>query len=166
MILGLALGDALGRPLEFLSLEEIRDRYGETAYEDPDAPLATTDDTSMAVAVAEALASAGDDGPEPLMEAVVEQFIRWRRSVREEDRPGDACLEATAVLEGESQCTPGMRAAMQLDNEGGAGIAHGARCRRVGLAFRVLAPARRRLIGTGVPPLLRPPLDATGRVTR
>lgn len=99
MILGLALGDALGRPLEFMSLEEICDRYGETAYEDPDTPLVTTDDTSMAVAVAEALASAGDDGPEPLMAAVVKQFIRWRRNVREEDRPGDACLEATARLE-------------------------------------------------------------------
>ena len=65
----------------------------------------------------------------------------------EEDRAATqqsahARLEPTTVLEGESQRTPGMRAAMQIHEDGGdgTGIAHGARRRRVGLAFRVIAP--------------------------
>jgi ADP-ribosylglycohydrolase len=99
MMLGLALGDALGRPLEFLSLEEIRERYGETALAGPDEPLRCTDDTSMTVAVAEALVAAGADEPEALMSAVVERFVAWRSEVKPEDSPGNTCLEATARLE-------------------------------------------------------------------
>jgi ADP-ribosylglycohydrolase len=99
MMLGLALGDALGRPLEFLSLDEIRGRYGETALADPDEPLRSTDDTSMTVAVAEALVAAGADEPDALMSAVVERFVRWRNEVKPEDSPGNTCLEATARLE-------------------------------------------------------------------
>jgi len=61
-------------------------------------PLVTTDDTGMSLAVAEALAAAGPDGPDALMDAVVREFLRWRREVRVEDRPGATCLEATARL--------------------------------------------------------------------
>jgi ADP-ribosylglycohydrolase len=99
MMLGLALGDALGRPMELLSLDEIRERYGETALADRDVGLRPTDDTSMSVAVAEALAAAGADGPEPLMAEVVDRFVRWRRAVKPEDSPDNTCLEATARLE-------------------------------------------------------------------
>jgi len=77
MMLGLALGDALGRPMEFLTLDQIRGRYGDTALAERDEPLRPTDDTSMSVAVAEALVSAGADGPDALMSAVVE---RWTES--------------------------------------------------------------------------------------
>ena len=99
MMLGLALGDALGRPMEFLSLDQIRGRYGDTALAERDEPLRPTDDTSMSVAVAEALVSAGTDGPDALMSAVVERFVAWRHEVKPEDSPGNTCLEATARLE-------------------------------------------------------------------
>lgn len=98
LLLGLALGDALGRPVEFLSLDEIRERYGAAGIREPDGPLVPTDDTGMSLAVAEALTAAGADGPDALMEAVVRELLRWRSEVREDDRPGATCLEATARL--------------------------------------------------------------------
>jgi ADP-ribosylglycohydrolase len=98
LLLGGALGDALGRPVEFLSLDEIRERFGPEGVREPDGPLVPTDDTGMSLAVAEALAVAGPDGPDALMDAVVREFLRWRRELREEDRPGATCLEATARL--------------------------------------------------------------------
>jgi ADP-ribosylglycohydrolase len=98
LLLGLALGDALGRPVEFLSLDEIRKRHGSLGVREPEGPLVPTEDTSLSLAVAEALVGAGAEGPEALMDAIVREFLRWRREVRDEDRPGATCLEATARL--------------------------------------------------------------------
>lgn len=98
MILGAALGDAFGRPVEFMTWEEIRRRHGPDGLQEPDGSLRPTDDTSMTVAVARALAEAGADGPEALMAAVVREFVRWREVLRPDDAPGTTCLEATARL--------------------------------------------------------------------
>lgn len=98
MILGAALGDALGRPVEFSTWEAIRDRYGADGLQEPEGPLRPTDDTSMTVAVARALIDAGADGPEALMAAIVREFVHWRSIVRPDDAPGTTCLEATARL--------------------------------------------------------------------
>jgi len=69
IIFGLAIGDALGWPTEFMSLSQIRSRYGNSGITDlPDSAL-FTDDTQMSIAIAEALIKAGDRDIETLMAA-------------------------------------------------------------------------------------------------
>jgi ADP-ribosylglycohydrolase len=98
MLLGAAVGDGLGRPLEFVGWSEIRSMHGDDGLRDPAGPLRPTDDTSMTIAVAEALTEAGANGPEALMRAVSERFIEWARTVEPEDAPGETCLEAVRRL--------------------------------------------------------------------
>jgi hypothetical protein len=58
-LLGGAIGDALGAPVEFLSLDEIRRRFGEAGITDFDTAYgrrgAITDDTQMTLFTAEGL---------------------------------------------------------------------------------------------------------------
>ena len=61
MIYGLAIGDALGRVTEFMSLSAIKTKYGEKGIQDLPDPALFTDDTQMSVAIAEALIKAGED---------------------------------------------------------------------------------------------------------
>ncbi len=82
VMLGLAVGDALGAPLEFQSAEEIARTYG--------APVRNmlgggflgwdlgewTDDTAMAVCIAESILSQGRFDPAD----VAERFLRWFQS--------------------------------------------------------------------------------------
>jgi ADP-ribosylglycohydrolase len=75
MLLGSAVGDGLGRPLEFVGWTEIRSTHGADGLRDPEGPLRPTDDTSMTAAVAEALIEAGADGPEALMRAAPVGFF-------------------------------------------------------------------------------------------
>jgi len=63
MMYGLALGDALGSPVEFWELKGIRERYGPEGITELPAPALFTDDTQMTLAVAEALIDAGAPGP-------------------------------------------------------------------------------------------------------
>lgn len=56
-LLGLSVGDALGAPVEFLSIEEIKDKYGEEGISDFDSwsrfsPGSYTDDTQLSLATA------------------------------------------------------------------------------------------------------------------
>ena len=67
-VLGLAIGDALGRPTEFLgTLDEIREKFGPAGVTDLEAdghpPGTYTDDTQMSLAVARALIWAGHSPP-------------------------------------------------------------------------------------------------------
>ena len=100
MLLGLAIGDALGAPTEFLSLEQIQNRYGPQGIQDLPDPARFTDDTQMAIAIAQALIQAGDRDIETLMEAVKEQFILWAHSPENNRAPGRTCLEGIARMEG------------------------------------------------------------------
>jgi ADP-ribosylglycohydrolase len=58
-LLGGAVGDALGEPVEFISLAEIRARYGPAGITDPDASreglVRITDDTQMTLFTADGL---------------------------------------------------------------------------------------------------------------
>ena len=58
-LLGGAVGDALGAPVEFLSIDEIRRRYGDSGITDFDTAYgrrgAITDDTQMTLFTAEGL---------------------------------------------------------------------------------------------------------------
>ena len=84
-LMGGAVGDALGAPVEFMSLEEILTRFGPegvSAY----APAygrkgAITDDTQMTLFTAEGLilahVRAGDQVPCPFTEFVYQAYLRW-----------------------------------------------------------------------------------------
>jgi ADP-ribosyl-[dinitrogen reductase] hydrolase len=77
VLLGLAAGDALGTTLEFTrpgSFEPIEDMVGGGPF--GLAPGQWTDDTSMAMCLAEALIEGGDDWPLDAMR----RFVRWYRA--------------------------------------------------------------------------------------
>jgi len=103
---GLAYGDALGKPTEFLSMAEITARYGVGGPRDlprgPDGIAQVTDDTQMALAVADALIATLADGDsldaarfEP---RVREHFVTWLRSPENNRAPGMTCLRACESL--------------------------------------------------------------------
>jgi len=83
---GVAIGDALGYPAEFLSLDQIRAYYGKngvTEYEFNEQSLPEglySDDTQMTLALAQALIDSNSDDIEEIMKNVVKRFIEWKRS--------------------------------------------------------------------------------------
>ncbi|QXJ26349.1 ADP-ribosylglycohydrolase family protein [Actinomadura graeca] len=99
---GLAYGDALGAPTEFLTMEQIRTRFGDDgpARLDGD-PALVTDDTQMAIAVALALLDALEDPP--FTAALVEpmwrrRFVDWLGSPDNDRAPGQTCMRACRGL--------------------------------------------------------------------
>lgn len=81
-MLGVAVGDALGAPLEFMSAEEIRRKHGGPVREMIGGgwlsvePGEVTDDTQMTLAVAEGIAS----GAEDTVREIGLNFLRWYRT--------------------------------------------------------------------------------------
>jgi ADP-ribosylglycohydrolase len=100
LLYGLALGDALGWPVEFSPLDAIRARYGPAGIQAPPDPALFTDDTQMTVALAEALVERGEAEIDALMEAVTRRFIAWAHDPETPERaPGRTCLRGVANLE-------------------------------------------------------------------
>ena len=100
MLLGLALGDALGWPVELMSRTEILVRYGRQGIQEPPDPALYTDDTQMTVAVAEALIEAGEREMDVLMGAVARNFIGWKRDPTTPQRaPGATSIRGVNALE-------------------------------------------------------------------
>src|SRR5579859_2791815 len=103
-ILGLAVGDALGHPTEFVSsVRAIRGRWGAhgiTSFEATERhPAGTfTDDTQMSIAAARALIRAGHGGLERLMETLAEEFVAWAQSPENDRAPGAACMGGCQAL--------------------------------------------------------------------
>ncbi|MFB9558371.1 ADP-ribosylglycohydrolase family protein [Streptomyces roseoviridis] len=117
MLLGLALGDAMGYPTEFLTMEQITATFG--PWHKMEMPLSegdvvrVTDDTQMTLAVGEALAEITTSPREtggawgalqPVTPAQVEAALRkhlvaWLRSPDNNRAPGQTCLNACAALE-------------------------------------------------------------------
>ena len=98
-LFGLAYGDALGAPTEFLTVAEIVDRYGPGGPRElVGEPARVTDDTQMALAVGWALHEA--DGPTPqLLEPLLrKRFVDWSMSPDNNRAPGGTCLAACAAL--------------------------------------------------------------------
>ncbi len=99
-LFGLAYGDALGKPTEFLDMVEIERRYGPGGPRElAGDPALVTDDTQMAIAVADGLLAAGSwtpDAVEPLWRSA---FIAWAHSPDNNRAPGMTCLRAVAALE-------------------------------------------------------------------
>lgn len=81
VLLGLAAGDALGRPVEFLSPSQISSKYGQVTemlghgvWNKP--PGTVTDDTELALRIAESIVSReGFDPPD-----VADRFVDWFES--------------------------------------------------------------------------------------
>jgi ADP-ribosylglycohydrolase len=99
-LFGLAYGDAMGAPTEFRTVAEITARYGPAGPRDlPGSGIAlVTDDTQMALAVADALTV-----PEALTAASFEpplrgRFLQWWQSPENDRAPGNTCLAACAAL--------------------------------------------------------------------
>jgi len=95
-MLGLALGDALGAPVEFLSLKAIKHVHGPEGLANlPLYPL-YTDDTQMSLATAYGLLDYLNYGQNPV-DAVYERYLEWLQSQNnpsERRSPGRTCLTA------------------------------------------------------------------------
>ena len=96
-LFGLAIGDALGFPTEFLRADEIRGQYapqGVTQFESSGhhPPGTYSDDTQMTLALAQALLRAGDQDLETLMTVVGEEFVGWANSPDNNRAPGATCM--------------------------------------------------------------------------
>lgn len=122
ILYGLAIGDALGYPVEFMELARIKRRYGPGGITDLPDPALFSDDTQMSVALAEALLRAGEKDLQTLMGAVQEEFIQWRHSPENNRAPGRTCLRGVERMEqgipwwesgdaGSKGCGSAMRAA-------------------------------------------------------
>lgn len=99
-LLGLAIGDALGYPTEFLSLAEIHKRYGINGIVDLlGNPALHSDDTQMSMSVATALIEAGHTGVEHWMNALVREFVGWLRSSENDRAPGNTSIKGCLHLE-------------------------------------------------------------------
>src|SRR6266567_1383304 len=79
-LLGLAVGDALGGRFEAQAADAIRARFPtiDALMGYPDNELWYTDDTQMAIGVAETLVACGEIGEEALCRAFVENYVPSR----------------------------------------------------------------------------------------
>lgn len=98
-LLGGAVGDALGGPTEFLSLEEIRRRWGpegQRGYVERNASgLAEfTDDTQMTLFTAEGLLNTGEirPGSARAVQSIWQSYQNWLRTQEESSQPGQPGL--------------------------------------------------------------------------
>ncbi len=99
VIFGLAIGDAMGWPTEFLKLTDIIGRYGNAGIRNlPDQAL-FTDDTQMSCAIAEALIESGEQDVEAVMKSITKYFVEWYYSPENNRAPGNTCLTGVARME-------------------------------------------------------------------
>jgi ADP-ribosylglycohydrolase len=101
-LFGLAYGDALGAPTEFMTYDGIVGRYGPAGPDDLPEPALVTDDTQMTLAVAGALLDALAEPP--LRAATLEprlrdRYVVWLRDPENNRAPGTTCLRACERLE-------------------------------------------------------------------
>jgi ADP-ribosylglycohydrolase len=98
-LFGLAFGDALGRPTEFATVEQILRWYGPGGPRELEGdPALVTDDTQMALAVAWALYDAPTPTPIELEPLLRQRFVAWKVSPDNNRAPGQTCLTACAGL--------------------------------------------------------------------
>lgn len=101
-LFGLAFGDAYGAPTEFMSVNEIVSKCvinGPLELEGN--PARVTDDTQMAIAVANALISSKNNSltPKQLESPLRQSFVEWLNSPDNNRAPGMTCLRACEALE-------------------------------------------------------------------
>jgi ADP-ribosylglycohydrolase len=97
-LFGLAFGDALGAPTEFMSYDAILAAYGPDGPRDlVGDPARVTDDTQMTLSVAGALATALEQPPltaERLEAPLRAEYLAWAASPDNNRAPGMTCLRA------------------------------------------------------------------------
>ncbi len=100
-LFGMAFGDALAAPCEFLGVDEILARYPPAGREQPEGePARVTDDTQMALAVGEALMQTPVPyTPEQLERRLRQTFVAWLHDPENNRAPGHTCLTACHKLE-------------------------------------------------------------------
>jgi DNA ligase (NAD+) len=97
-ILGLAIGDAIGHPTEFISsVSRIRAKYGDkgvVGFNPSGVHKAGTftDDTQMTISVARALVRAGHKDLDALMTLLGQEFVAWAEHMTNNRAPGGTCL--------------------------------------------------------------------------
>ncbi len=132
-MLGMAIGDALGGPTEFMSFESIRKTWPPGGVTDfcsfRGLPAGSyTDDTEMALAVARGILGASSLDVTAILDAIAGEFVRWYENVDWARSPGTTCTGSVAKLvEGEHWTASGRNDSM------GCGTAM--RAPPVGLAF-------------------------------
>lgn len=103
IMFGLAYGDALGRPTEFLrtpSLAKFGNPFVHRVGINSPKQGIVTDDTQMSIAVAKAALSPAD--PATMADQIISQFIRWQRDPKSMDgqrAPGITCMGAVSALQ-------------------------------------------------------------------
>lgn len=101
VLLGAAAGDALGWPVEFMPLGEIKAKYGLLGIQDLPDPALVTDDTQMTMALAEGLLDAGVTADlDAQMNAVGRRFVEW---LRRQSDPAYSRAPGVASMAGSSQ---------------------------------------------------------------
>jgi ADP-ribosylglycohydrolase len=136
---GLAFGDCMGKPTEFQRFEEIKQLYGPAGPSDLSLGGYVTDDTQMALAVADALLeqspAAGpvaDLAVEPFTASLIKHFLIWAKSPDNNRAPGMTCLRACGNL-GNGQPWP------QATQRGSKGCGANMRVTPIGLVPRLPA---------------------------
>ncbi len=102
-LVGLAVGDALGYPVEFLNGSELRAKYGPAGITD----FVThhgqrglySDDTQMTLAVARALLAANLNSLDDIMRHVRDEFVAWSVSPENNRAPGVTCMNGAQQLQ-------------------------------------------------------------------
>lgn len=90
-LLGGAIGDALGAPVEFMSLARIRSTYGDGGVADLEPDGWVTDDTQMTLFTVEALIEHAEQGTVGGPTAqVYSAYLRWLRTQNDQQPPADA----------------------------------------------------------------------------
>lgn len=98
-LFGLAYGDSLGKPTEFLEYATIVAQYGPGGPRELSGePALVTDDTQMALAVGEALIAAGPLTAATFEPVLRQAFLDWAVSPENNRAPGMTCLRACGNL--------------------------------------------------------------------
>ena len=96
-LFGVAFGDALGAPTEFMSIEKIARQYGPRGPRTLPEWAEVTDDTQMMLAVGDALASATrtpEVTAQTLEPRLRDRFLTWWDSPENDRAPGGTCMSA------------------------------------------------------------------------
>jgi ADP-ribosylglycohydrolase len=100
---GLAIGDALGFPVEFMNLWEIKRIFGPqgvTGFDSIEKCLGKkfpypdgsySDDTQMALATARGLLNSKSTELDDIMPSIVQEYIEWQDSPENDRAPGTTC---------------------------------------------------------------------------
>ncbi|MFF8994342.1 ADP-ribosylglycohydrolase family protein [Streptomyces sp. NPDC014983] len=130
-LLGLALGDALGFPTEFKTVELIESMFGPWREMPLPQRARVSDDTQMTLALGRGLRTAMERGylaPRRLERPVREEFVDWYHSPDNNRAPGNTCLTACGLLEA------GNRAWQDASQVGSKGCGANMRVAPIGLA--------------------------------